>query len=141
MSESFDLTDRAFYRHWTRDRVRFQDLDSLGHVNNVTFAVYAESGRIDWAETVWPGSVAGNDTCWVIARLEIDFRAQAYYPGEVEIGTRLLRIGTSSCTVGQGLFMGDTCFGTAESVLVWTDIRNGRSVPIPPEMRRALEAS
>ncbi len=134
-----DLTDRALYHHWAQDHVRFQDLDRVGHVNNIAFLVYAETGRIAWAEQTWPGSTAGTGIGWTIVRITFNYLAQAHFPGTVDIGTRTLRLGTSSCTLGQGLFVGDTCVGTAESVVVWTDVKAGKSVALSPEMRVALE--
>lgn len=140
MSQSPDLAARETYRYITRDLVRFQDLDRLGHVNNVEFCVYAESGRVAFAEDVWPGSTAGKGVGWMIVNFNLHFRAQAHYPGDVEIGTATLRIGTTSLTMGQGLFMADdgTCFATAESVLVWADLTTGKAVPIPQEMKDAV---
>ncbi|MBB4313888.1 acyl-CoA thioesterase [Roseospira marina] len=130
--------ERAAYRYWTRDIVRFQDLDRLGHVNNVSFAVYLESGRVDFLETLNPGSTAGSGIGWVIARLVLDFVAEARYPADVDIGSRVLHIGRTSCVIGQGLFIGDRCFGAAENVCVWADTGAGRSRPMPEPVRAAL---
>lgn len=137
-SLTVSLTDRSAYSYWTRDHVRFQDLDRLGHVNNVAFAIYCETGRVDFAEATCPGSTAGTGIGWTIVRLLIDFRAQAHYPGDVMIGTRVLKLGTSSCRIGQGLFMDDVCFATADSVMVWTDVSAGRSLPLPDDLRAAM---
>jgi len=130
--------DRAAYRFWTRDIVRFQDLDRLGHVNNVSFAIYLESGRVDFLEALTPGSTDGSGTGWVIARLILDFLNVAQYPADVDIGSRVLRIGRTSCVIGQGLFIGDDCFGAAENVCVWADTNAGRSLPMPDPVRAAL---
>lgn len=137
-SLTFSLADPDAYRHWTKDHVRFQDLDRLGHVNNVASAVYCETGRAHFAETTSPGSTSGVGVNWTIVRLLIDYRAQAHYPGDVRIGTRVLTLGKSSCRLGQGLFIGDLCFATADSVMVWTDLAAGRSVPLPDDVRAAL---
>jgi acyl-CoA thioester hydrolase len=130
--------DRTGYRFWTRDIVRFQDLDRLGHVNNVSFAIYLESGRVDFLETLNPGCTSGSGVGWVIARLILDFVAEARYPAEVDIGSRVLRIGRTSCVIGQGLFIGERCFGAAENVCVWADTSAGRSLPMPDDVREAL---
>ncbi|MBB4267665.1 acyl-CoA thioesterase [Roseospira visakhapatnamensis] len=131
---------RASYRFWTRDLVRFQDLDRLGHVNNVSFAIYLESGRVDLLETLKPGSTVGRGIGWVIARLELDFVGEAHYPAEVDIGSRILRLGRSSCVIGQGLFIGSRCFGEAQNVCVWFDTTKGKSLPMPMDVRDALGA-
>ncbi|WP_170294785.1 acyl-CoA thioesterase [Roseospira navarrensis] len=130
--------ERAGYRFWTRDIVRFQDLDRLGHVNNVSFAIYLESGRVDFVETLNPGSTSGSGIGWVIARLLLDFVAEARYPADVDIGSRVLHIGRTSCVIGQGLFIGERCFGVAENVCVWADTTQGRSLPLPDDVRTAL---
>jgi acyl-CoA thioester hydrolase len=133
-----DPRSRAAYRYWTRDLVRFQDLDRLGHVNNVSFAIYLESGRVDFLETLNPGSTAGTGVGWVIARLLLDFIDEARYPADVDIGSRILHVGRSSCIVGQGLFIGERCFGVAENVCVWADTEQARSLPMPDDVRAAV---
>lgn len=136
-----DLTRRETFPHWSRDVIRFADLDRIGHVNNIAFAVYAETGRVDFLEhAVAPGSTAGSGVGWVIVKLHIDFLAQAHYPGSVEIGNRVMKIGRSSVTLGQGLFNEGRCFGRVDSVCVWADVGDGKSVPIPEAARTALQS-
>lgn len=134
-----DLTRRETFPYWTEDLIRFADLDRLGHVNNVAFAVYAESGRVDFLEHCMAGSTAGTGIGWVIVNLTVDFLAQAHYPGRVAIGTRVTRLGRSSCALAQGLFEDDRCFGRIRSVCAWADVANGASLPLPEDLRRALE--
>jgi acyl-CoA thioester hydrolase len=136
-SVEFDLATAAIYRHWTDDVVRFQDLDQLGHVNNIAFCVYAESGRVRFAEDVWPGSTDGSGIGWTIVKLTVHFRAQAHYPGRVRIGTALRRLGRSSIEMVQGMFLNDVCFGTTEGVIVWTDVKAGTSLALPESLRAA----
>lgn len=133
------LNDPATYRVWTPEKIRYQDVDRYGHVNNVAFTIYAESGRVDFLEQVLPGSILGDGTVWVIARLITNFLRQVHYPGEVRVGTRALRLGRSSATLGQGMFVGEHCFATAESVVVLINSEEGRSLAIPDATRKALE--
>lgn len=135
-----DLTRLDTFRFVTEEIVRFQDLDRVGHVNNVAFCVYAESGRVDFAEAVWPGSTAGQGIGWAIVNFNLHFRAQAHYPGRVKVGTAVTRIGTTSLTMSQGLFMADdgSCFATAESALVWLEFKTGKPVPLPQAMKDAV---
>lgn len=138
---TIDLTDPAAFAYWTRDTVRFSDVDHYRHINNVAMAAYCETGRVAFAEAVAPGSTAGEHAGWVIANLSIDFRAQAHYPGEVNIGTRVERLGRSSCAFGQGLFKDGTCFATAQSVMVWLDFADGGQViPLPKPLASRLRA-
>jgi acyl-CoA thioester hydrolase len=134
-----DLTDPGAFAYWTRDTVRFSDMDRYRHINNVATATYCETGRVEFAETVWPGSTAGQGAGWVILRLTVNFLAQAHYPGDVNIGTRIDRVGTTSCVMGQGLFKDGVCFATSEAILVWLDLADGgRPTPIPDDLRARL---
>jgi len=138
---TIDLTDRDTFTFWTRDTVRFSDMDRYRHINNVATATYCETGRVEFAEALMPGSTSGEGAGWVILRLTVNFLAQAHYPGHVEIGTRVDRVGRSSCEIGQGLFKDGVCFATSEAVLVWLNLADGgRSAPIPDVLRaRMLE--
>lgn len=133
------LTDERSFRHWTAEKIRFQDVDRHDHVNNVTFAAYAESGRLEFLSDIMRQLPEREDGAfWVIARLCIDFVEQTHYPGEIRIGTRVMRMGRSSVTLGQGLFEGARCVATAESTVVLLDPDTGRSTPLTKAMKDAL---
>jgi acyl-CoA thioester hydrolase len=125
------------YAFWTRDTVRFSDIDRYRHINNVATATYCETGRVEFAETLWPGSTAGEGEGWVIVRLTVTFLAQAHYPGQVEIGTRVERVGRSSCSIGQGLFKDGICFATSDAVIVWIG-PEGQALPFPDPLAARL---
>lgn len=134
-------TDPNAYVFWTRDTVRFSDVDRYRHINNVAIATYCETGRVEFAERLWPGSTAGETAGWVIVKLTVAFLAQAHYPGEVRIGTRVERVGRTSATIGQGLFKDGACFATSEAVLVWVGLgQGGGPVPFPAELDARLRA-
>lgn len=130
-------TDRDIYRHWTTEKIRFNDLDALGHLNNCAFAVFCESARVEVLSAARGGARLGGGASvdWVIVNLSIDFRAQGHYPGTCEIGTRVVRLGNRSVTLGQGLFVGDTCIATAQSTVVLSDLKAGKAVALPDAVR------
>lgn len=130
------------YPFWSRDTVRFSDVDRYRHINNIAIATYCETGRAAFAEHIWPGSTAGEGEGWVIVKLTLTFVAQAHYPGEVAIGTRVARVGRSSCSIEQALHKDGVCFARAESVLVWVDMAaGGKAQPIPPPLAERLLAA
>ena len=134
-----DLTRRETFAVWARDILRFGDTDRLGHVNNAVFSTFFETGRV---AALYPAgrSIAPSGMTWVIARLALDYRAEILWPGEVEVGTCVLRLGRSSATFGQGLFVEGTCRATAESVIVMMDMKTRKSASMPEATRAALEA-
>ena len=128
-------TDQRSYSHWVTDTVRFSDQDAVGHVNNVAFAAYVETGRVAFGHEL---RVAGDPaSSFILAQLVIDYRAQAHYPGEVRVGTQLVRIGRTSFTMRHGVFKDGVCIATAQCVLVHT--RDGGPAPIEGGFRAQLE--
>lgn len=67
-------------------RVRPNDLDAMGHVNNAVALEYLEAGRWDWLGR--QGLVHGDRMIAVVARAEIDYLAEIPR-GRVEIRTLL----------------------------------------------------
>ena len=131
-------TERTSYKIWTYDKLRYNDTDRQGHINNAVFATFCETGRVaflydEQLKLAAPGCE------FVVARLAIDFRAELYFPGKVDIGTRVLSIGRSSFTFGQGVFKGELCVATAESVGVQMHGETRRSQPLTPAMITWLE--
>jgi acyl-CoA thioester hydrolase len=133
-----DVTRRDTYRIWGTERVRYSDTDAQGHVNNVSFAAYLETGRTVLAQAC--GLPIGLDSGMhtVLARVEIDYRAELHWPAGLDLGSTVLRIGRSSVTVIQGIFHGDICVATGREVLVMVDTATGRSAPLPEELRARL---
>jgi acyl-CoA thioester hydrolase len=122
----------------TTHRLRFNDTDRLGHVNNAVFSVMLEQGRSEMAvEAGLP--LGGGEASLVIVRLELDFIREMMWPGEVLIETDVLRLGGRSFTVEQRLVHGGEICGRAQTVLVVLDREAKRAVSIDP-WREALAA-
>lgn len=140
MSEDpIKLTERTSFRTWTQDKLRYADTDRQGHINNAVFATFFESGRVAFLyDPKVPLAPPGCE--FVIARLVIDFRNELRWPGTVDIGSVVVGVGRSSITVGQGIFAGDDCVATGETVVVLTDATTRRSTPLPDDVRARFAA-
>ncbi len=134
--DEVDLTDPASFEFWAVENVRIADTDMGGHINNTALAAYVESGRVARLRAAM--SQRSPDERWVIAHLEIDFRAEAQPPGQVRIGTRLLKLGGKSVALGAGLFKDERCIATARSVMVF--LKGADTAPIPDAVRQSLAA-
>ena len=126
--------------HVTTHRLRFNDTDKLGHVNNAVFAVMLEQGRSElMVEAGLPigtptanDATPGPDQAVVIVRMELDFLAEMTWPGDVRIETEVARLGNRSFQMRQRLIFGQTLAGQALTVLVVMDRAARRAVPIDP---------
>lgn len=137
-SRKIDLTDSTAYSHWWTDRIRFCDTDNSQHVNNVAFAAYVETGRVYFCKLVLGEGIPENER-FIVGRLSIDYLKEMYWPGEVTIGAAILKIGTKSFTVANGVFKDGVCCAVAESVIVF--LRDGKSAPVEGVLRDRLLAS
>lgn len=123
----------------TTDKVRYADTDRQGHVNNAVFASFLETGRVEVLYAA-SGSLHDVGASFVIARLAVDFRAELVWPGDVTIGTRVARVGTSSVTLDQGLFQEGRCAATAQTVIVHVDDATKKSKPLSAAAVARLES-
>lgn len=114
-----------------RERVRFNDCDPMGHVNNAAYSTYLEQARI---------GLLGRLDPFILARVEIDFRAELRAGDEVEIATRCARVGRKSFDLEHVLRADGRVVAEAKSVLVGYDYDAGQSVALSDTMRRRLAA-
>jgi acyl-CoA thioester hydrolase len=120
-----------------RERVRFRDLDAMGHVNNAVFATYVEQARIEYLRSL--GVLDGPLYMgMILARLELDFVAPAMPEGEIEIGVRAARSGTKSFELEYELEQQGRAVARARTVLVAYDYEQARSVALPETWRDVL---
>lgn len=119
------------------DTIRFGDTDMLGHVNNAVISTYLETGRTQLLRA-GDHPMAPEGAFFSLARVVVDFRAEVMWPGQVEVGTRVLKVGRSSVTLGQALFQDDKCVAIAETVMVLVDRQTRRSTPFPPDVAARL---
>jgi acyl-CoA thioester hydrolase len=131
---------RHDFLHHQRVTTRWTDNDRYGHVNNAIYYQYFDSvinayliaeGQLD----IHGGSVVG-----FIVRSECDFLAPVTYPGEVDIGVAVVRLGNSSVTYETGLFKPDESRPCAvgRMVHVFVDTGTQRPVALPASIRSAL---
>ena len=117
---------------WThREHVRFSDCDPMGHVNNAAYSTYLEQARI---------GVLGGLQPFILARVEIDFRAELRSGETIEVRTRCPRVGTKSFDLEHQIWTGDRLAAEAKSVLVGYDYGTGTTVRLSDDLRRKLAA-
>ena len=74
--------------------LRWRDVDALGHVNHAVFLTYLEEGR-----DAFYGQVLGRDPHYVVARVEIDLRAEVRLADrQLRVRIEVERVGTTSLT-------------------------------------------
>jgi acyl-CoA thioester hydrolase len=121
--------------HRTAVQMRFADTDAMGHVNNGSFVVYAETGRIDFMKAL--GAV---DRSFILAHIAIDFRRQVRFRETIVVESWVEKIGTTSMTLRQAIRANDTVGADVRAVVVSFDYAANRSRPWSAELREAMAA-
>ena len=125
--------------------LRWGDMDSLGHLNNVQFARLFEEARVRamdaWAAEL-PASPERAATGMVVAHQEIEFAAPLYYstePARCEVWVS--RIGGRSFDFACRLLAADGTLGAiSETTLAVVDPAAGTAQPIPEQFLAVLDA-
>jgi len=131
-------------------RVRWSDVDSYGHVNNVRYFDFIQEARIRATTALDPTTMragtpgAPADNLWLVARQDIDYVAQIEHrvrPYRVLVAP--VRIGTSSVTLTSEIVdpdREDAVLARGRTVLVHAD-GAGRPTPLTGATRAALESA
>jgi acyl-CoA thioester hydrolase len=116
-------------------RVRWSDLDSYGHVNNVKFFDYVQEARMALIEeALGLPAEAGSAEVWVIARQDLEYlRPLDFRLAPYEVVTGVSEVGNRSITLGVELRdpSAPTVYATARTVLV-------SPAPLTDEQRATL---
>jgi len=145
MSDAAPRLATILTRH--RVTVRFGDCDLLSHVNNAKYLTYIESARIDlWraqlgflrSHVIDKHGKRGHG--FILARAEVDFRAQSRYGDTLEVRLGLGAFGRSSLTYDYDVVRvgDDTLVAVAKTVQVWFDYDENRSLPIGDDLKVKL---
>ena len=133
--------NREDFRHFYKLPVRWNDADQLGHINNVKFFRYIECGRVDYCEQAM-GIIYTTDMKegWVLADIQCSFQQQLHYPCEIEIASRISRIGNSSAEMLAAIFrVGEsTPVATSKGIVVWLDFIEQVNKRVPDEYREKI---
>ena len=121
-------------------RVLYSDMDAFRHLNNGATGRYFEEARATLNILVFGVDcmIDPQDGLQLLfASTQMDFLAQAHYPGEVEICGGIVRIGNSSFTQAQAGFQGQKCFALAQGVMV--KAHHGKPMALTEAERAAMQ--
>jgi acyl-CoA thioester hydrolase len=128
--------DLSSYPHHETIQTRFQDLDPLGHINNVAMAALFESARVRFNRSMGLAGWAGHR--WLVAHVSIDYLGESFFPDDVEIATGIGEIGTRSWHILAAAFQKGECIAVSDVVIVMS--ASGGITALPDDFRAGLEA-
>ncbi len=132
---------RGAYRHFTTIATRWGDNDAYGHVNNTIFYAWFDTAVNQWLVEQGLLDIAAGDPIGLVVETGCRYFSALAFPGDVEVGMAVDRLGASSVTYRLGVFAAGANEPAAEGhfthVYVGRDSR--RPVPLPQSWRARLE--
>jgi acyl-CoA thioester hydrolase len=120
----------------TEIRVRFRDIDAMGHVNNAVYATYVEQARAEYFEGILDAGLDAVST--VLATLELSYEQPILLGQSVTITISVPELGRSSLPMEYEIFADGERTATAESVQVFLDPDTQDPSPIPDQFRERI---
>ncbi len=134
--------DKQFptFHHSYPLQLRFNDIDSLGHVNNSVYFTFYDLGKSRYFETVKKQSIDWRKADVVIANVNADFLSPIYSYEQVAVETCCIEIGNRSFKLMQRIVNTTTgeVKGICRTIMVGFDVEAGVSAPISDEWKDAI---
>ncbi len=136
-----DPENRDSYKQFYPITTRWMDNDYYGHVNNVAYYSYFDTAANQYLIEAGGLDLATAPVIGVVVNSSCTYKSSVAYPQKLEVGLRVNKLGNSSVKYGLAVFVEDedeaSAFG--EFVHVFVDRQSNKSVPIPHEIKSALE--
>jgi acyl-CoA thioester hydrolase len=133
--------DRSSYPHFLAISTRWKDNDVYGHVNNVEYYSFFDTVINDFLIRVGELDIHRGDVIGLCVESQCTFKQSLAFPGTVDAGLRVSKLGSSSVHYEIGLFASDhdDAAATGRFVHVFVGRDDRRPVPLPDRIRAALE--
>jgi acyl-CoA thioester hydrolase len=115
------------------DRVRFAEIDALGHVNNTAYLTWFESFRLPYLEARGVTDYGPESPRLVLKRASVDYRAEMFNGMDYVVTGRTSAFRTTSFTMDFAVWLPDpqgaACAATGQAIVVL--LNRGRAGPFP----------
>jgi acyl-CoA thioester hydrolase len=136
------LEELKKFKHITKIKVRFSDLDAMEHVNNATYLTYLEEARIRYFNELFNREEGSLDYKAVIGRIEIDYIFPIVLGDDVEVYTRISKLGNRSADVLHFIMIRKdkelikAAFSSTK--LVYYDYKTKKTMNIPEDEKKQI---
>ena len=140
MTDRLLAEGRDAYRHFTPITTRWMDNDVYGHVNNVVYYSWFDTAVNGLLIAEGIAGAASPDAIGLVVGTQCQYFEPVSFPTPVEIGLRVVKLGTSSVTYRLGVFTAQRPDSHATGLFthVYVDPHARRPVTIPAHHRERL---
>ena len=140
MPEKPQIT-RAEYLHFLALPTRWMDNDIYGHVNNALYYAFFDTAINQYLIAAGGLDIAAGQVIAFAAESQCQYLRPLAFPGTIEIGLRVGKLGNSSVRYELAIFAQDETLAAAAGyfVHVFVDRQTQKPVSLPAPIRAALE--
>ncbi len=131
------------FKHSTTVQMRFNDIDSLGHVNNSVYFQFFDLAKTEYYASIpVKAEINWRKPSLIIANVNCSFLMPTIYREPIEVLTQCAHLGNKSLTMLQHVVNSETreLKVTCSTVLVNIDPETNQPAPIPQVWRDAITA-
>ncbi len=132
---------REDYRWFMTVATRWADNDAYGHVNNTVYYEWFDTAVNRWLVEAGLLDIEFGDPIGLVVETGCSYFAPLSFPGDVEVGIAVERLGRSSVTYRIGVFGAGSTEPSAQGHFthVYVGRENRRPASLPPAWRAKLE--
>ena len=124
-------------------RVYYEDTDAAGVVYYANYLKFAERARTEWLRQTGfnqAALLADRGLVFVVRSVQADYLRGASLDDQLEVLTRIERIGGASVIFSQNVEKGGEVLFQARITIACVDWNRKKSAPIPRDIRAQMEA-
>lgn len=135
-----ELPDLSLFPHSQPVQLRFNDIDILGHLNNIVYFALYDLAKAQFLRRLKRENIDWKKVECVIGNINCSYLKPIFFGEDIEVLTRCIRLGDRSFTLQQCLVERPTreVRSICETVMVCFDPATGKSAPMSAELRAAL---
>ena len=134
------MMEKVEFKHILPIQMRFNDFDTLGHLNNTVYFSFYDLGKTTYFEAVLREKIDRTNLDLVIAHIEVDFISPVSPAENIAVQTAVVEIGRKSFKLFQQLIDVDTkdvkC--VCRTVMVGFDVRTNTSKLLSDRWKEAI---
>ena len=119
-------------------QMRFADIDSFGHANNIAQQSYFDLGKAEFFTELWSLVPEQTQVTAMIVSVQNDFLKQILWGDDISVITQVEAVGTKSLTFVQQIVRGEELCSRSRTVMVCYDKEAQQSVPVPGTWREFI---
>ena len=136
--------DLSIFKNRLKIQIRYDDLDTYGHVNNKVFLSYLEEARIYYVSQLDIKQFNIFDFGAVVGRIDIKYTSPLHFGDDAWVYTRCSRIGNKSYDLQTIVVKKDgdkeIISAIATATMVSYDLKKGTTKPNNPQMYDIISA-